>query len=58
MTSISRASRPSSPAISMVSGEGVISASLTMRPSALETIFWLITRRSPAVSGVRCAAAA
>jgi hypothetical protein len=33
--------------------DGVTSASRSNRPSDFETIFWLMTRTSPARSGVR-----
>ena len=39
-------------------GDGVTSGSLSRRPSAFETIFWLMTARSPGTSGVDWRAAA
>ena len=38
--------------------DGVTSLSFNSRPSAFDTIFWLMTARSPDASGVDCRAAA
>jgi hypothetical protein len=58
MTSIRRGSRPSSAAKVVAISEGVISLSLSSRPSDFDTIFWLSTSTSAAASGVRWRAAA
>ena len=58
ITSTSRGSFLSVVPTSSANAEGWTSASRTIRPSALETTFWLTTRTSPVSSGVPWAAAA
>jgi len=50
ISSISRASLPTTAASSSARAVGVTSASLTCRPSALETIFWATAITSPSCS--------